>query len=277
MLIETFPHAVAGAALIAVTCSLLGVFVILKRIVFIGVAVSQVAVLGVAVAFVTGLHPYLGAGILTFLTVVLLAYPFESNRLPRDAVMGLVFVLASALSILIVSQSGFGRHEVEGLLYGDLIFITPLDLTVIAAVLLPLALCVLLFRRPTVYAFMDREMSRVLGIRATVWELAFFVALGLAVAVASRTAGSLLVFCYLVVAPSTGLLLSRRLNLVLVISAAAALGATLAGLYLAVGYDLPTNHTVAAAACLLFLLAAGVPLARWLWRLFRPAGEEPAA
>ncbi len=255
-LLEVFPHALAGGLLIAAVCSFIGVFVILKRVVFVGVALSQVAACGVAVGLVIGIQPYLGAGVLTFITVAMLAYPFEFNRLPRDAVLGIIYVLASALSILIVSQSGFGLHEVLGLLYGDLIFTSPLDLVIILSVLVPVLVYLLVFLRPTVHTFLDREAARVLGIKTSLWEFLFFICLGLAVAVASRTAGALLIFCYLVVAPAAALLVSRRLGVVLIVSVAVAILATLTGLFMAVRYDLPTNHIVAAAACALFMLSA---------------------
>ncbi len=264
MLLENFPHAVAGGFIIAAACSILGVFVILKRVVFIGVALSQVAAAGVAVSFVMAIHPYIGAALLTLVTVILLSYPFESHRISRDAILGIIFVVASALSILIVSKSGFGLHEVQALLYGDLIFTTPHDLIVIISVLIPVVLYLLMFLRPTVYTFIDREAAKVLKVKTSLWEFLFFVALGLTVSVSSRTAGALLVFCYLVVASSAGLMLSRRLGLVLIISTIAAFIATFTGMYLAVGYDLPTNHTIAASTCLLFAIACLPTLISWL-------------
>lgn len=270
MLLENFPHAVAGGFIIAGTCALLGVFVILKRVVFIGVALSQVAALGVAVAFIISLHPYIGAAVLTLITVMLLSYPFESRRISRDAILGIIFVLASALSILIVSKSGFGLHEVQALLYGDLIFTSPQDLAVIAAALIPVTIYILMFLRPTVYTFMDREAAHVLKVKTSLWEFLFFVALGLAVSISSKTAGALLVFCYLVVAPSAALMLSRRLAVVMVISVATAFIATFAGMCLAVEHDLPTNHIIAASTCLLFALACLPSAAKGLKSLLAP-------
>jgi ABC-type Mn2+/Zn2+ transport system permease subunit len=87
------------------------------------------------------------------------------------------------------------------------------------------------------------------------WEILYFLALGLAVSAASKVAGSLLVFCYLVVTPSAALLLSRRMSLVLAASVLMAVGSTLVGLCLSFARDLPTNQTVAVTACGLFALS----------------------
>jgi len=261
-LFTMFPAPVVAGIAVAAISSLLGVFVILKRVVFIGIALSEVAACGVAAGLVLGLSPFACACVLTTLVVAALAYPFETERIPRDAVLGVVFVLASAASILLVSRSGFGLNEVRSLLYGDLILASWSDVGVILGVVVPVAAYFLASFRPTLYTFLDRETARASGLRVTLWELGFFLALGLAVSAASKIAGALLVFCYLVVAPSAALLIARRLWAVMLGSAVVAVFATLGGLYLSFSRDLPTNQTVAALACVAFGGAAA-------WRVIR--------
>jgi ABC-type Mn2+/Zn2+ transport system permease subunit len=260
-ILEMFPEAVIAGAVIGAVCAMLGVFVILKRVVFIGIALSEVAACGIAAAIMCHIHPFLGAATLTLATVTVLSYPFESNRLPRDAVLGIIFVLASAASILLVANSGFGLQDVKALLYGDLILTSDTDLTLILEIFIPVGVYLLAFLRPTLYTFLDREAARVLGVRVVLWELLYFFALGLAVSAASKVAGALLVFCYLVVAPSTALLLSRKLWLVLLMSAIAAVASTMGGLYVSFSRDLPTNQTIAATACVVLAAAVVVNVA----------------
>jgi ABC-type Mn2+/Zn2+ transport system permease subunit len=261
-ILDLFPDAVIAGVVIAAVCAMLGVFVILKRVVFIGIVLSEVAACGIAAAMIYEIHPFLGAAALTLATVVVLSYPFEGNRLPRDAILGIIFVLASATSILLVAKSGFGLEEVKALLYGDLILTSEKDLRIILATFVPVVLYLLVFIRPTLYTFLDREAAKVLSVRVVLWELLYFFALGLAVSAASKVAGALLVFCYLVVAPSSALLLSRKLWLVLPVAALAAVVATLAGLYLSFSHDLPTNQTIAVAACAILIAGVIVNLAR---------------
>ena len=82
-LLRTFPDAVLGGIVIAAACSLLGVFVILKRVVFIGVTLSEVAACGIAAALMCGVHPFLGASVFALAAVTVLAQPFELKRLPE--------------------------------------------------------------------------------------------------------------------------------------------------------------------------------------------------
>ena len=251
---SSFPYAVATGLLIAVVCSLLGVFVILKRVVFIGIALSEIAACGIAVAMLAGWAPIAGAIAFTLAAVAALAFPFESRRIPRDALLGVLFVAASSSSILLVSRSGLGLHEVRSLLYGDLILASKTDFIVMCAILVPTLGCLLLFLRPMLYTFLDREAATVLGIKPSRWELLFFLLLGLVVAAASKAAGALLVFCYLIVPSTIALLLSRQLKRVLVLAALVSLLTTVAGLGVSFVADLPTNQTICMTACFLLLL-----------------------
>jgi manganese/iron transport system permease protein len=271
LLFQLFPQAVLAGIVIGAVCALLGVFVILKRVVFIGVVLSEVAALGIALALMVHLNPVVAASTLTLAVVAVLAYPFETRRIPRDAVLGVIFVLASGLSVLLVAKSGFGLHEVRGLLYGDLILTSSGDLRIVLATLLPVLAYTIAFIRPTTYSFLDREAARVLGIRTAVWDLLFFLALGLAVASASKLAGALLVFCYLVVAPAGALLLSRRLGVVLVLAVVIAALSTLAGLYWSVSRDLPTNQAVAVSTCCVFVFALVAVAVRAIVRRLVPS------
>lgn len=278
-LIRSFPCALLAGTLIALVCALLGVFVILKRVVFIGITLAEVAACGIALAMLAGLPPLTGAMALTLATVGLLAVPFENQRIPRDAVLGVLFVAGSSLSVLLVAHSGLGLHEIKALLYGDLILTSPRDAAVIAAVLLPAAGGLLLLLRPLLYAFLDRDAAMVLGVRPSRWEVGFFLVLGGVIATTSKVAGSLLVFCYLVVPAATALLLSRRLGVVLLLAALISVAATVTGMAVSVATDLPTNQTVVTVSCSGFLIAlAGAAIRRRVRARRGPATADwPAA
>ena len=149
------------------------------------------------------------------------------------------------------------------LLYGDLILTSDKDLAVILATLLPVLAWVLVTVRPTLYTFLDREAAKLLGVRVNLWELAYFFALGLAVSAASKVAGAMLVFCYLVVAPAAALVLSRRLWLVMLAAAFLAVASTVGGMCWSVSQDLPTNQTIAVTTCAGFVIVFVCRMAQW--------------
>lgn len=265
-LARTFPDAVLAGCVAAVVGAVLGVFVVLKRVVFVTIALSEVAACGIAAALVVRLSPWLGASVLTALAAVALGLMPARGRLSQDAFLGTIFVGASSLSLLLVAHSGIGLTEVRALLYGDLILTSPRDRNVLLLTLLPAGGFVLLFLRPLLYTSLDREAAAILGLRVRLWELGFFLALGVAVSAASKICGALLTFAYLVVTPAAALLLCRRLSTALWVAAAMAVATTVMGLGWAYQRDLPANQTIALGLCL--CLAAGFAFNRG-WQRWR--------
>ncbi|MFZ5586871.1 MAG: metal ABC transporter permease [Thermodesulfobacteriota bacterium] len=258
-----FPQALLGGIAVAVACALLGVLAVLKRVVFIGITLSEVANLGVALGLAWGLPHLPLTGGLTLAAAAALALPRGFGRLTREAVLGVVFVLASSLAVLVVANSGFGLGEVKALLYGDLLLASPTDNRLMLGVLAPVSLVLLTFLRPIAFSFLDRDAARVLGLRVVWWELVYFACLGLAVAAAAKSAGALLVFGHLVIAPSAALVICRRLGWALAWAAGLAVAASLAGLGWSFAADLPAGQCICVVegamlgAALLGRLAAG--------------------
>ena len=256
--IKLFPEAVLCGTVMATVCSVFGVFVVLKRIVFISIALSEAATCGLALALVFHFSPLAGSALVTGAVVFLLTLPEKRQHLPKDVVLGTVFLLASSASVLLVAQSGFGLEEIKAMLYGDLIVSSPRDRWVLLLTGVPSLAVLLLFIRPVLYSFLDREAAYVMGIRCWFWEGLFFFLLGLVVSGASKSGGALLVFCLLVVVPATALLLARRLWAVIVISVALGVITTWAGLLTAYSADLPSNPTIFGISCLLLMSVAFV-------------------
>jgi len=254
-----FPEAVLCGTVMAAVCSAFGVFVVLKRIVFISIALSEAATCGLALALVFHFSPLAGSALVSGAVVFLLTLPEKRQRLPKDVMLGTVFLLASSASVLLVAQSGFGLEEIKAMLYGDLIVSSAHDRWVLLWTGLPSLTVLLLFLRPVLYAFLDREAACVMGIRCWLWEGLFFFLLGLVVSGASKSGGALLVFCLLVVIPATALLLARRLWTVIGISVALGVLTTWAGLLTAYSADLPANPTIIGLSCLILM---GVALIR---------------
>ena len=255
-LFENFPYAIAAGLLIAAACSFLGVLVVLKRLVFIGATLSEVATCGIAASFFFHINPFLGAVALTLAAVSLLAFYSSEERVPRDSILAALFIFTSSLAILFVSKSAFGLDEVRSLLYGDLIVTSAEDFKILTITVIPPVLLAGLFLRPIVYTFLDRDAAKVLGIQTRLWELCFYYVLGIVVSAASKLGGTLLIFCYLVISPMIGLILSKRLWKAVLIAMAAAVLSTLIGFHLSYAQDFPSNQAIIVTNCLILILAA---------------------
>jgi ABC-type Mn2+/Zn2+ transport system permease subunit len=262
-----FREALYGALVIALACSVLGVYVVLRRIVFVGAALAQLSSAGIALAMFLA-----GAGVATGLTghtvamalVVTLAgalfFGMEGNArgpVPPDASIGVAYAVAAAAGIVLISKASTGEaHDL--FLSGNILAITRADTLVLLAVSVPVLLIHLLFYKEFLFVSFDRETARTLGYRVGAWNMLLYLTLGLVIAFAMQFAGVMLVFNFLVLPAVTGLLLGRGMAGVFIGSVLSALLAAVIGFTVSVPYDLPTGPAMICVSGALALVAWGI-------------------
>ena len=262
-----FRESLYGALVIALVCSVLGVYVVLRRIVFVGAALAQLSSAGIALAlFMSGVAGAegLGAHPVTLALVVTLAgalfFGVEGGGrgpVPPDATIGVTYAVAAAAGILLVAKASTGEaHDI--FLQGNILGITRKDTLVLIGVSVPVLLIHLLLYKEFLFVSFDRETARTLGYRVAAWNLLLYLTLGLVIAFAMQFAGVMLVFNFLVLPAVTGLLLGRGMASVFTWSVVSALVAAVAGFTISVPYDLPTGPAMIGVSGVLALLAWGV-------------------
>ena len=256
-LLREFPYALYGSMLVGVLCAVLGVYVVARRVVFFGAVLTQVSLLGLALTFVPPLDilGHTGGSLsLTAAVALVLSGLLADKRVPRDGVLGVVFVSSAALRMLVLQKAPqVEAAEVENLMRGDILFVTPglfLFTVILGAVAV---LFMVLFARPFAILGLDPETAEAQGYRARRWDQAFYLLAALVVAAATHLVGDLFVFGFLVVPPVAALLLGRRVRGIVLIAALLGLLCPLAGLLLAFVLDVPATPAIVAvaAACLL--------------------------
>lgn len=270
-----FREALYGALLIALGCSVLGVYVVLRRIVFVGAALAELSSAGIALAiwlggmgWVTGIasHPLAFSLIFTLVAAAIFGMGGGGRSMvPPDATLGAAYVLAAATAILLIAKSTTGEaHDI--FLHGNILGITRADTITLAAVTVPVLLVHLAFFKEFVFVSFDRETARTLGYRIGVWNQLLYLSLGVVIAVAMQFAGVMLVFDFLVLPAVTGLMLSSTMGGMFLWAIASALVAAVVGFSLSIPFDLPTSPTIIAVSGVIALLA-------WAVRRFvRPKG-----
>ena len=262
-----FREALYGALVIAVACSVLGVYVVLRRIVFVGAALAQLSSAGIALAlWLAGVgltlrlvtHPTAMSLLVTLAGVVFFAVGGAGRaRVPPDATIGVTYAIAAAAGILLISKAATGEaHDI--FLQGNILGITRADTLVLLAVTVPVLLLHVAFYKEFLFVSFDRETARTLGYNVTLWNLLLYLTLGLVIAFAMQFAGVMLVFDFLVVPAVTGLLLARSMAGTFATAVAAAVLAAVVGFSLSVPFDLPSGPAIIAVSGVLALLAWGV-------------------
>jgi zinc transport system permease protein len=260
-----FREALYGALVIALACSVLGVYVVLRRIVFVGAALAQISSAGIALAlWLAGLGVTVGGAaeptvvsLLLTLVAVLFFASDTRGRIPPDATIGITYSVAAAVGILLIAKAATGEaHDI--FLSGNILGITRADTLVLLAITLPVLVVHALFYKEFLFVSFDRETARTLGYRVTFWNLFLYFTLGLVIAFAMQFAGVMLVFNFLVLPAVTGLLLARSMAGIFAISVVSALLAAVVGFSLSVPFDLPSGPAIIAVSGALSLLAWAV-------------------
>jgi zinc transport system permease protein len=267
-----FPEALAGTLLVALTCGLLGVYVVLRRIVFVGAALAELSSMGVALGLWLGglgwgagiaTHPLLLSLIVTLAGTVFFALGGARTRIPPDAVIGVVYAAAGAIGILLIAKAVAGEaHDV--FLSGNILGITRADSLTLLAVCVPVLLLHAIFYKEFLFVSFDPETALTLGYRVRAWNLLLYFTIGIVIAFAMQFAGVMLVFNFLVLPAVTGLLLSGGMRGAFAWAVASSLAASTIGFTLSIPFDLPTSPAIIA-------VSAALALAAWLARTLAPA------
>ncbi len=244
-------QAFLACLVLALVLPYFGLHVVRRRIVFVDLAIAQISAVGVAVAVLLDKEPTLFSLIFTLAGAGFLSVPERKSKVPQEAVMGIVYAVASALSILIVSRSPHGEADVLKIFFGNILASEPGQVRSMAAVLLTvLAFHLVFYRRFVALSFEEGKTV----VKKGLWNLVFYMSLGLCIALAIRTAGVLLVFTYLIVPAVGALLIAERFWPRFWAGLSFAVLASYLGLYFSYKIDLPTGSTLVATFGLLLLL-----------------------
>jgi zinc transport system permease protein len=278
-----FRNAVLGGILVALLCSLLGVYVVLRRLVLLGVALPQAGAAGIAAAFWLSAHSHEGDGghtsaLLgslgaTFGALLLLLFGQRVSRAPAEWGVGALLAMASAATILFVALNPTGDLEMTNLLRGELLSLGDFDLIVLAVATAVALLLFVAFRREILLASFDAEFARSIGREPGRADALLFGLLGVAIALGVMDAGPLVVFGFLVLPALAALRIAPGLGAALIVSAVIGVLSSVFGFVIAYRADLPTGPTSVALAAACWLAAAG---AARLWRRRRTAAAAAA-
>ena len=272
--------AMLGSVFVGAVCPLVGVYFVLRRMIFLGVALPQLSAAGIAFAFLlhrvlVGPHaagratePILariGAFTFTLAGILILAAFERRGREIVEARIGITYAIAGALTILFVAADPWGDAQMVNLLKGDLLATTGSSLGVLVAVLGAVVLALILFQKEFLLVSFDRDLAVVFGKRANVWDTVLYLLCGVTISFGVMSAGPLVTFGFLVAPPLTARLITRHMASFSVASAVIGGLSAFVGFYAAYRYDLPLGPAeVAVTSSVLLLVGAAVGLERML-------------
>ena len=264
---NVFMQKALWAGLLAVLAtSVVGTWVVLRGMSFLGDALAHGVLPGVAIAFVLGGNLALGALIAALAMVGGINVIRAHSPLPEDTAIGVLFVGFLALAVVIMSsQSGSYAGELNGFLFGSITGIETSDLIRQGAAAAISVIGLIVFYRAFLVMTFDETQAQLLGLRPRLAHGALLVLLALSIVASFEAVGNLLVFAFLVAPPATATLLVRRVPIIMFTAVALGTLAVVVGLLVSYHHDTAAGATMALASVVIFLLALFGTAAQQAW------------
>jgi zinc/manganese transport system permease protein len=244
----------------------LGIHVIAREVIFVDLSLAQMAALGATSALLFGVEPdsTLGYGFaLAFTTLGAFIFAMtrtakEKQRVPHEAIIGIVYIVASAAAILVADRAPRGAEAIKDILVGSLLWVTWPAVLRLFLVYLGLAVFHFLLRKRFMTISLKEDEVASQGWNVRWWDFLFYLSFGVAITLAVPVAGVLLVFTFLVVPAVIAFLFTRREGPLMLVSWSISAVASAVGLFLSFRLDLPTGPLIVCFFGLMLLAAGGV-------------------
>lgn len=266
---------IIASIMVSLLAGYLGIYVILKRIVFVSAALSQISSLGIAFFFLGSalmgssasagsLHdqagilngPLLSSLFFGCVTASVLAVQVGEKKLTRESILGIGYALPAGLVFLILDKLAAETHDIENILFGNVIFVPERHLVLLAGTLVVVFTIHLLLYKRFVYISFDPETAQATGSNVRLLNQLLFVTLAFTISVSIAAIGALPVFAFLVIPAASALMLTDRLKIAFSLSIVFGVLSAAIGFYLSFVYSLPTGPAMLGAAG--FFLIPGI-------------------
>ena len=244
-----------AAILIGIVCAVMGTFVVLKGLAFIGDAVSHAAFPGLVIAFMLGLPLYLGGAVASVGTALAIGFVSRRGRLRFDTTVGVLFAGTFALGILLFSTIKNYVADLLGYLLGNVLGIGIGDLVQVAVLGAVVLVIVIAIRKELLFATFDPLGAAASGLPVGALEYLLLALLGVTIVVSIQAVGIVMVVAMLVTPAATAQLLVVRFERLMVLAAVLATIAAVSGLYLSFYANLASGASIVLIETLFFLLA----------------------
>lgn len=240
----------------------LGIHIVHRGIIFVDLALAQLAALGATVALLIGYDPSDRTGYLLSLgftvvgAVVFSLTRQRREKIPQEAIIGIVYVVSAAAAILVLDRAPGGSEHIRSLLVGDILTVAPNDLVRMGILCALVGLFHWVLRKPFLTITFRPEDFGESGQSIYFWDFLFYLSFGLIVTGSVRLAGVLLVFAYLVVPAVVSLLFTEGLGKRLALGWGLGAASSALGLWASYRFDLPTGATIVCAFGLMLILSA---------------------
>ena len=260
---EFFRQGVIASILVGALCGMLGVYIVLRRMSYIGHGLSHSVFGGAVIAYVAALNFYVGAGLWGFFSALLINAAARRRRIGADAAIGIITTASFAIGVALISKTRSFTRNFEAALFGNILGVTTLDLIVVAVVTIGVAAFILLFYKRLLFMTFDPEVAAIQGVEVGATDSLFALAMAATIVASINVVGVTLIAATLVIPSTTARLLTDSFGRMLVLSTVMGALSGLIGMYLSYWLDVSSGATIVLLEAAVFLAVfAGTTLLR---------------
>lgn len=244
-----------AAAMVGGLCSVIGVFVVLRGLAFVGAGTAHAAFAGVTLGYLMGWPPLLLAILFGLATVWITGWVEETGRMKLDVSIGILYTTTMALAILFIGLMKTYNAEVYGYLFGSVLSVTSEELRVIGGLSILVLGLILVFSKELYFIAFDQEMAEASGVPARRMFFLLLTLVALTVVVSLKTVGAILVFAMILIPASTAYQLTHSLMTLTLYSVIIGVTTAVAGVIISAAWDVPSGPAIVLLATTVFFIS----------------------
>lgn len=248
-------RALVASTLIGLVCSVIGVYVVLRNLSFIGDGLAHASFAGIVIAYLLKVNLYAGGLVFAVLTALGIGAVSKRSEVSLDTSIGVMFTAAFALGVLLMSRVRNYTLDLQDFLFGNVLGVDRLDIILVAVLTALVLLVVALLYKELLYASFDPVSAQASGIPTEFLSYLILVLLAITIIVSLQAAGIVLVAALLVTPAATAYQLTNRFSSMMLLSAAVGVFSAVAGLYCSYYLDAASGATIVLVATACFFLA----------------------
>jgi manganese/iron transport system permease protein/iron/zinc/copper transport system permease protein len=249
-----FVHGLVVAFLVGSLCGLLGVYIVLRKMSYIGHGLAHAVFGGAVASFLLGLNFYLGAGVWGLGAVLLIDCLASRRDIAADTAIGIITTASFAIGVALMSRTRRFMQDFDAVLFGNILGVSERDLVLIVLVTMGTGLAVAVLYKPLLFSTFDTEVAQVAGVPTRRVQLLFSSLLALAILAAMQVLGVTLIAAALVIPAATARLLTHNFAHMLGLSTALGGLTALLGMYLSYYLDIASGASIVLFSALVFTL-----------------------
>lgn len=262
--------------MVGVICGVVGCFIVLRGLALMGDAISHAVLPGVAVSFMLGINFFYGAVAAGILTALGIGYVNQNSRIKSDSSIGIVFTAALALGVILIAKAQ-SSLDLNSILFGNVLSVRSSDMWMTLIVGAVVLFVVILFYKELLISTFDPTMSAAYGLPIRLIHYMLMILLTMVTVASLQTVGVVLVVAMLITPASTAYLLTNRLWVMIVLSAAFDVLAAIVGLYFSFVYNLSSGAVIVLVTTVVFGIVFFLsPKQGLLWRSIRTKRNQAA-